>query len=318
MRVQLPFVVLVAVVFACATPAQAQRVFVSATGSDGNSCTFASPCRTFQHAHNTTAAGGEIDVLDPAGYGPLTITKSISIQGHGFSGITVAPGANGITINAGSSDAITLNGLLIDGAGAGYNGVVFNSGGNLTVTNCLAQNFPFFGGNFFTSGNGIAILPTAGTVKFAITNTTVSNNGTAGILYAALSGTPGVTGVIDHVEATANNDGISIQGAGGSQLQEVAISNSTASNNGAGIQLVSAGTEIVSIDNVTVTGNSEIGIQAAGANIVALLSRSVIQGNSIGIWNETSNTFYTYGNNLIDLNVQNFQLNPLNSTVKLR
>ena len=62
-----------------AAPAQAQRVFVSATGSDGNPCSFASPCRTFQHAHDVASANGEIDVLDPAGYGAVTITKAISI-----------------------------------------------------------------------------------------------------------------------------------------------------------------------------------------------------------------------------------------------
>src|SRR5262249_11258382 len=79
-----------------AMPAQAQptRVFVGALGSDGNPCTFASPCRTFQHAHDVVAAAGEINVLDPAGYGGVTITKSISIQGHGFSGVTVGPSAD--------------------------------------------------------------------------------------------------------------------------------------------------------------------------------------------------------------------------------
>src|SRR5262249_4928433 len=83
------------------TAAQAQpaRVFVSATGNDANSCSFAAPCRTFQHAHAVVAAKGEIDVLDPAGYGPLTVSKSISIQGHGFAGISVASG-NAITITA--------------------------------------------------------------------------------------------------------------------------------------------------------------------------------------------------------------------------
>jgi len=72
-----------------ASPSQAQpaRVFVAAQGgSDSNPCTFAAPCRTFQKGHDTVAAGGEIDVLDPAGYGALTITKAISIQGHGFPG----------------------------------------------------------------------------------------------------------------------------------------------------------------------------------------------------------------------------------------
>src|SRR5262249_36847586 len=97
--------------------AQAQgatREFVSAPGSDGNPCSFAAPCRTFQHAHDTVAAGGEIDVLDPAGYGAVTITKSISIQGHGFSGISASSGGTAITINAGTTGIVNLTGLLIE------------------------------------------------------------------------------------------------------------------------------------------------------------------------------------------------------------
>src|SRR5579862_9942698 len=93
-----------------AAPAQAQRVFVGATGSDGNPCTFAAPCRSFQHAHDVASSGGEIDVLDPAGYGPLTISKAISIQGHGFAGVSVPlSGGNGITINAPSNANVHLN-----------------------------------------------------------------------------------------------------------------------------------------------------------------------------------------------------------------
>jgi hypothetical protein len=120
-----------------ADPAQAQRVFVGATGTDANPCTFALPCRTFQHAHDVATANGEIDVLDPAGYGPLTITKAINIQGHGFSGISVASGGTGININAGATDKINLNGLLIDGAGVGALGISFNTGGSLSVNNCV-------------------------------------------------------------------------------------------------------------------------------------------------------------------------------------
>src|ERR1700686_2753361 len=105
-----------------AAPAQAQRLFVAATGSDSNPCTFVAPCRTFQQAFGTAPAGGEIDVLDPAGYGALTINKAISIQAHGFGGITATSGL-AITIAAGSTDAITLNGLLIDGAGTGLTGI---------------------------------------------------------------------------------------------------------------------------------------------------------------------------------------------------
>src|SRR5437763_8402706 len=95
-----------------AAPAQGQtRMFVAAQGSDSNACSFAAPCRTFQHAHDTVAAGGEIDVLDPAGYGAVTISKSISIQGHGYAGITAAtPGGSGITVAVGAiaTDKVNL------------------------------------------------------------------------------------------------------------------------------------------------------------------------------------------------------------------
>src|SRR5215468_6245463 len=106
---------MIAMAFLCAfqaAPAQAQsRVFVAAQGSDSNPCTFAQPCRTFQRAHNAVAAGGEIDVLDPAGYGTVTIGKAISIQGHGFAGISAPAGPFAITISAGASDRINLRGL---------------------------------------------------------------------------------------------------------------------------------------------------------------------------------------------------------------
>src|SRR5450432_4932972 len=105
-------------------PAQAQaRVFVGAQGSDGNPCTFVSPCRTFQHAHDIAPANGEIDVIDPAGYGALTITKAISIEGHGFGGLTVASG-DGVTIKAGANDKINLRGLLFEGVHTGTGGIL--------------------------------------------------------------------------------------------------------------------------------------------------------------------------------------------------
>jgi hypothetical protein len=306
MRIQLPFAVLAAVVFTCAlhaAPAQAQRVFVSATGSDGNPCTFASPCRSFQHAHDTMAPNGEIDVLDPAGYGAVTITKAISIQGHGFSGITVASGATGITINAGSSDAITLNGLIIDGAGVGYNGIVLNSGGSLTVTDCTLQHF-IRNGSTNDTGNGILMQPTSGTLDFTITNTTAVNNGFIGINYYTRGGSPSAYGVIDHVVTNANFDGMNVNtfiSSGGTTV--VAVSNSTASNNSSvGIYVNNGPTTKVTIDNVSITGNDQ-GIVAFGGTVNVLLGRSVISGNNTGIVNGTSpNTFYTYGDNRINLN----------------
>jgi hypothetical protein len=115
-----------------AAPAQAQnsRSFVSGLGLDANNCSLATPCRSFQGAYNKTNAGGEIDVLDPAGYGALTINHAISIvnDGVGTSSILVPSGGAGITINAGTGDAVSLRGLIIDGEGSGeFNATVFDS-----------------------------------------------------------------------------------------------------------------------------------------------------------------------------------------------
>src|ERR1051326_6903442 len=145
MKLRVLLVALAATLLACAfnsttASAQSTRVFVAAQGSDGNACTFAAPCRTFQHAHDVVAAGGEIDVLDPAGYGAVTITKSISIQGHQFSGISTPSGGTGITINASASDDINLSGLIIEGAGLGQLGIVFNTGRSLSIENCVIRN----------------------------------------------------------------------------------------------------------------------------------------------------------------------------------
>jgi hypothetical protein len=316
MRVQLPLFLLAAVAFACsihAGPAQAQRVFVGATGSDSNPCTFASPCRSFQHAHDVAAANGEIDVLDPAGYGPLTITKAISIQGHGYSGITVASGGTAITINAPSTAKVTLNGLIIDGAGAGYNGIVFNSGGSLTITNCVAQNFVYSGS--FPSGAGILIQPSSGLVDFSITSTIVTNDGGAGIAYFVSSGSPAANGVIDHVAATANPVGISIEPNATAGSTVITISNSVVSNNSNdGIFGNGPATLKLSIDNSNISGNSNYGIYADVKSNV-LLGRSVITGNGTGVFNNTSpNTFYTYKDNRINENGTDTGGTALNTT----
>src|SRR5271169_2243930 len=98
-------------------PAHAQnRAFVSATGLDTNACSFTAPCRSLQQAHDILAANGEIEVLDPAGYGTLTINKAISIYGHGYTHISVTSGATGITINApGQGAIVALRGLTLEG-----------------------------------------------------------------------------------------------------------------------------------------------------------------------------------------------------------
>src|SRR5579883_3053822 len=110
------------------------RAWVSGHGVDQASCgSPASPCRTFQYTHdNVIAPGGEIDVLDPAGYGAVTITKALSIvnDGVGTAGVQQGTtGATAITINAGSTDTVTLRGLDIDGLGAGQSGISVQTAG---------------------------------------------------------------------------------------------------------------------------------------------------------------------------------------------
>jgi hypothetical protein len=303
-RIVLPLTLLTAT-FALALPAQASltRTFVSSAGSDSNPCTITQPCATFAHAYSLTAASGIVAALDPGKYGPLTITGAITINGNGWAAITAPAAGNGITINAGGSDNVALIGLEIDGAGAGYNGIVLNLAGSLTVTNCTLQNF-VYSGSGATTGNGILMRPTAGTLAFTITNTTASNNGLVGIYFLPPSGSPNANGVIDHVVVDANQYGIGVDGSfttGGSIV--VTVSDSIASDNSAqGIFAGNGSAPIkLSIDNATTSGNAT-GI-TAGAPANVLLGRSVITGNGIGVFNQTSpNTFGSYHDNRINLN----------------
>src|SRR6516164_3570433 len=183
MRTTIPLTVL-ATALACSlasTPAHARaRVFVASYGDDSNPCTFGSPCKTFQQAVNVVDLGGEVTAIDSAGFGPINITKSVTITSPAGveAGIAApAPGAAAITINTGSGNQIiTLSGLTLDGAnvsnstGISFTGLI----GNLTVRDCVIRNFKFDGIYFFPDGGGV----------LSVSNTLVSDNGSAGITYA--------------------------------------------------------------------------------------------------------------------------------------
>jgi len=314
MHTAMPLTVL-ATALACSlatAPAHARaRTFVASYGNDSNPCTFGSPCKTFQQAVTLVDAGGEVTAIDSAGFGPITINKGVTITSPAGveAGIVPVATGNGITINAGPNDAVILRGLTLNGSDGAYYGIVFNSGGSLTVTDCVVQQFVNAGG-FPPTGIGILIQPTSGTVNFTITNTIAVSNGGVGIAYSPLSGGATTTGVIDHVVANSNLAGIlafTQTPAGGTAV--IAISNSVANSNvSTGVNIGNGlGTMTVTIDNVSAIGNN-VGI-AATTNATALLGRSVITGNNVGVSNATmSNTFYTYGNNQINLN--NTDINP--------
>jgi hypothetical protein len=292
-------------------PAHAQRgrTFVASNGSDSNPCTFGSPCKTFQGAYNVTLAGGEVTAIDSAGFGPLLIEHAITITSpNGVeAGIAADAGGNAITITAGTSDAIVLRGLTLNGFGTAYNGIVVNSAGSLVVTRCVAQNFLYDGSHNYT-GHGIIIQPTGNTLSFAITDTKILNNtGAAGIAFIPPSGSPTIAGIIDNTSITGNYVGLNVNASsasGGSTA--ITISNSAISNSGlVGVYAFqsSAAPPTLTFDNVTISDNADVGIMAS-PSVQVLLRRSVITRNGTGIQNSTSpNTVHSFGDNRINLNV---------------
>src|ERR1700737_3851781 len=103
--------------------AQATRTWVSGIGDDVNPCSRTAPCKTFAGAISKTAPGGELDVLDPGGFGVATLQKSLTLDGTGAFGSVLSSSVNGIIINAAPTDKIIIRGLSINGAGTGLSGI---------------------------------------------------------------------------------------------------------------------------------------------------------------------------------------------------
>jgi hypothetical protein len=293
-------------------PGLAQRVFVAAQGTDSNPCTFALPCRTFQKAHDTVAAGGEINVLDPAGYGPLTIRKSINIQGHGFSGITVGSGAIGITISAGQFDKVTLHGLLIEGNGVGDRGIFAARVGYLIVENSVVNGFQYFGVDFSPFADAVEQSRTSET-SLVMTNTVVSgvynNNGGVGVSIQP-SGSGKMRAALHQISASDNYYGILVNGM---NLQSqswpnliVSVTDSLVASNQLGIY----GTTTFSnhaIVHVMVTGsvvaNNGRSFRAeglSGGSTYVRIGRSTFSGNFLAGEVVGGGHILTFGDNYSD------------------
>jgi hypothetical protein len=107
---------IIAALFSVPANAQATRTWVSGVGDDANPCSRTAPCKTFAGAISKTAVGGEINVLDPGGFGAVTITKSVQIRSEFEAGVLVS-GTNGIVVSVAASDKVLLEGLDIEGLG---------------------------------------------------------------------------------------------------------------------------------------------------------------------------------------------------------
>lgn len=156
-------------VAACVSAAQAQatRTWVSGVGDDANPCSRTAPCKTFAGAISKTAAKGEINVLDPGGFGGVTITKSISIISEGNEAGVLVSGTNGVIINAAAADEIVLRGLEIEGVGTGLNGIRILNAGSVVVEDTDISDF---------TQAGIS-LESASATRLFVHNATISDNG---------------------------------------------------------------------------------------------------------------------------------------------
>src|SRR5258708_3441704 len=121
--------------------AQATRTWVSGVGDDANPCSCTAPCKTFAGAISKTAASGEINVLDPGGFGGVTITKSITIRSDHFEAGVLVSGTNGINVNAGATDTVVLEGLDIEGLGTGLAGVQILSSSSVIIRRTTIHHF---------------------------------------------------------------------------------------------------------------------------------------------------------------------------------
>jgi hypothetical protein len=270
--------------FLASTPAHAQatRTWVSGVGDDANPCSRTAPCKTWAGAISKTAVGGEIDALDPGGFGAVTITKSITLDGGGGQVASVlVTGTSGIFIVAAANDVVTIRnvrfqGLLGNGSSpgtAGINGIQINSAGSVLIENCVIENF---------AQNGINDTRTSGGTKLTVKNTILSNNAQVGIRSAA---TATNFGTLENVQVSGG--GFGIAAAANNYL---VLRHSIASvNSGSGIAANPG--SIIFVDNSLINSNGT-GVLAQGT---VLLANSDIIFNSTAISGATT----SYGNNRI-------------------
>jgi hypothetical protein len=162
--------------------AQATRTWVSGVGDDANPCSRTAPCKTFAGAISKTAAGGEINCLDPGGFGALTITKAITIicGENGESGVLVS-GTNGITVAAGPTDRVVLQGLDFQGLGSGINGINITSGAEVDIIRCTIQAFTGNGVNVTSSTANTTVIIKGSFIAFNGGGLNVQGNGVANV-----------------------------------------------------------------------------------------------------------------------------------------
>lgn len=275
--------------------AQATRTWVSGVGDDVNPCSRTAPCKTYAGAISKTAAGGEISTLDPGGYGAVTITKSMTIngtKGAGFGSI-LHSGTNGVNVNDSASGApnsiiVTLRDLSINGAGTttGLRGINMTSGKQLYVEDC--QIF----GSKSSPGNGIDINlngapASGGAQKVMIRNTQIRDCSGTGV-KAVNANAIGVLVTLEDVQISTCTDAFTV----GTNAKGLALRSSFSNNSGAGVGVLAGSTGMELHDCLLSNNVSGLAIAASTTRI----SGCTITNNTNGV-NFVGGTLVTYGDN---------------------
>jgi hypothetical protein len=278
-----------------ANAATTARTWVSGVGNDANVaslCSRTAPCATFTAAISVTSAGGEINCLDPGGFGAVTITQSVSIicGTAGEAGVLVSS-ANGIIINVGSTGVVHLSGLDFEGLNSGLgSGVAILSALRVTIQNCVIKEFHY--GIYATQPNSMTL---------EIKDTTVTSSGNVGMYLAPGAGT--LYASIDHSGINNNAvDGVFVSGLGGGAVL-LGISDSSMSlNGGNGLSVFSGSLNAkVNVIRDSFVTNGGFGVEAnqsSGGNASVIVGSSMFAddlGGALGL--VAGGTVYSLGNN---------------------
>lgn len=284
---QLFMFVVIGFSFSIAVDAQATRTWVSGVGDDANPCSRTAPCKTFAGAISKTATNGEINCLDPAGYGAVTVTKSITIDCEDTQGSILSAGTNGVIVNitAGTDTkkAFKMRGISINGAGTGINGMRILAANTVTIEDGVIDG---------VTSHGISIETTSGTPKISVDRMSIRSNNSSGINTFIGGGTLNLT--ISNSQLTLNATGLNL-----SSNTKATIRNSTIANNTTGLLVFNAE---LNVFECMVSGNTT-GVNSSNGGIIRLYG-NIITSNGTGL-NSGGGSLLSSGNNQIDGNTTN-------------
>jgi hypothetical protein len=269
---------------------QATRTWVSGVGDDANPCSRTAPCKTFAGAIAQTAAGGEISVLDPGGFGALTITKSITISGDGELASVLVAGTNGINVVVNPGDVVILRDLEITGLhGSGLTGVRMTGGGDLHVDRVRILGFSQWG---IDAAFGTSVAASTG--RLFVNDSTFRNN-IYGAVFVEPASSTSVTGSINRTEIVGNGRGLAVYDGASVTLDNSTISG--CANWGIATYGASRYSDL-SVRNTTISGCTNFGIYANNLTRVRI-SNTLITNNTNGLLTAGPGTITSYGDNQV-------------------